>query len=89
MEYQRFIIIYHKHLRLCGVLRDGCLDLTSTFHGPGYANDYHYAFSREQTEKLLSVCGFDAFVELCCDDRISGMEAFLDLNGIGYSKCKI
>ena len=89
MKDQYFDVYTQKYISLCGGIRDGCLYMDSEVWGPGWDSEKHYLFSREATEKLFSVCSLEEFIELCREGHVSGMEAFLERNGIAYGSVTI
>ena len=62
-----------------GDITNGCLHLESDVDGDGVFPDMerHYAFSREDTNRLFSLISLADFISLCRKKGLSGLERFL------------
>ncbi len=70
----------YRSLRL--MIIDGCLNMDSEVYGEDHDSEKHYMFSKEETNKLFSLLSLKAFIELCKNENLVGMTAYLDKNNI-------
>ena len=82
MKDQSFTVYVESGICLSGSIWCGCLQMTSEVYGGGYSSEKHYVFTKEETEKLFSICSLEEFIEICREGHCAGMEAFLKENGI-------
>lgn len=76
-------------ISLQGIIKDGCLHLTSEVWGDDYDSEKHYVLTREDTEKLFSIIEVDEFIEECREGHTLWMEDFFEMNGIDPDVCSV
>ena len=71
-----------KYCSLKLMIIDGCLNIDSEVYGEDYDSEKHYMFTREETNKLFSLITLKEFIELCGNENLVGMTAYLEKNNI-------
>ena len=86
MKDQEFDIYGHDYgsVSLYGKIENDCMELTSLVFGEDYDSEKHYSFNKENTEKLFRRISLEDFIQLCRQQHLIGMEAFLKEKGIEY-----
>ncbi len=80
MQDKKFTVYDNGVVSLYGEIHSGCLHLESNIYPDD--REKHYAFSKEDTDRLFSLATFDEFLEICRQGHLAGMEKYLDEHGI-------
>ena len=87
MKDKGFVIYADRYVYLGGSIENGCLRLESEIDGgEDFIDSEQYVFlSREETDKLFSICSLDELIELGRREDYGGLVGYLIKNGIEFS----
>ena len=86
MKDQGFVIYADRYVYLGGKIEEGCLRLESEVDGGGdFVDSAQYVtLSKEETDKLFTICSLEEFIEIGRKERYGGLLSFLGKNGIKF-----